>query len=62
MSTELKDYVTIDEAAKKIGLTPKAIRRKIEEGYWTEKKQYRRAPDGRIYISLKGFEKWVEHA
>lgn len=52
-------FVTIKNAAMVIGLTEKAIQRKIEEGYWVEGKQYRRAPDGRIYVDLEGFAKWV---
>ena len=53
-------YVTIDLAARLIGLTGKAIRRKIEDGVWAEGKQYRRR-DGRVFIDLKGYETWVEH-
>ena len=53
-------YVLIPVAAVIIGLTVKAIERKIEQGIWLEGREYRRAPDGRIYISIKGFEQWVE--
>lgn len=53
-------YVTIPKAAETIGLTEKAIRRKIENGVWIEGREYRRAPDGRVYISLEGVAKWVE--
>lgn len=55
-------YVTISLAAAITGLTPKAIQRKIEDGKWIEGREYRRSPDGRIFISLKGYEKWVEGA
>jgi hypothetical protein len=53
-------YVTITVAAAITGLTEKAIRRKIEVGKWLEGREYRRSPDGGIFISLRGFVKWVE--
>lgn len=53
-------YVTVPLAAQMTGLTPKAIRRKIEDGKWIEGKQFRRAPDGGIFISIKGFQQWLE--
>lgn len=53
-------YVTIPLASAMTGLSAKAIRRKIEEGKWIEGQEYRRSPDGGIFISIKGFERWVE--
>ena len=53
-------YVLIPVAAAVTGLTEKAIRKKIEIGVWLEGRQYRRGPDGHVYISLKGYEQWVE--
>lgn len=53
-------YVRPAVAAVATGLTVKAIERKIEDGKWVEGREYRRAPDGRIYIDMRGFEKWVE--
>lgn len=55
-------YVTIPLAATITGLTEKAIRRKIEDGKWIDGKQYRRSPDGGIFISVKGYQQWVESA
>lgn len=55
-------YVTIPLAATVTGLSEKAIRRKIEDGKWIEGREYRRSPDGHIFISIRGFEKWVEKA
>lgn len=54
------DYVTIPVAAAMTGYTPKAIRRKIEAGVWLEGREFRRAPDGHVLISVKGYESWVE--
>ena len=58
----LAPYVTIPLASSAIGLTEKAIRRKIEDGVWVEGREYRRAPDGHIFVSIKGVSSWVEHA
>jgi hypothetical protein len=43
-----------------IGLSEKAIRRKIEDGKWIEGREYRRAPDGGIFVSIDGFSAWIE--
>lgn len=53
-------YVTVSLAATITGLTEKAIRRKIQEGKWLEGREFRRSPDGGIFISLKGYQQWVE--
>jgi hypothetical protein len=53
-------YVTVRLAASITGLTEKAIRRKIQEGKWIEGREFRRSPDGGIFISLKGYQQWVE--
>lgn len=53
-------YVTVKVAAVITGLTEKAIRKKIESGKWIEGKEFRRSPDHGIFISIKGFQQWVE--
>lgn len=55
-------YVTIPLAAGITGLSEKAIRRKIEDGKWLEGREYRRSPDGGIFISIRGYQQWVERA
>lgn len=55
-------YVRIPLAAMMFGLTEKAIRRKIEDGKWLDGREYRRSPDGEIYISIRGVTQWVEGA
>ena len=55
-------YVTIKAAAVALGLSEGAIRKRLERGLWLENAQFRRAPDGRIWIDLKGVERWVETA
>ena len=54
--------LTVALAAVITGLTEKAIRRKIEDGKWLEGREYRRSPDGGIFISIKGYQQWVEQA
>lgn len=53
-------YVTIAYAAGLTGFSEKAIRRKIEDGAWLERREWRRAPDGHILIDMQGYEKWAE--
>jgi len=55
-------YVTISLAAMITGLSEKAIRRKIEDGKWLDGREYRRSPDGGVFISIKGYSSWVEKA
>ena len=53
-------YVTVPLAATITGLTEKAIRRKIEDGKWIEGREFRRSPDGGVFVSVMGYKKWVE--
>ena len=59
-SPDKSDYVTITIAAAITGYSVKAIRRKIEAGVWLEGREFRRASDGHVPISVKGYELWVE--
>ena len=54
-------YIKVQVFETLTGYTPKAIRRKIEEGIWLEGREFKRAPDGHILVDLTGYEKWVEH-
>jgi hypothetical protein len=54
------NYVTIGLAATLTGLSPKAIEAKIQGGVWLQGREYRKAPDGRLYVNVRGFEAWVE--
>lgn len=51
--------VTIDLAAAVTGLSLHGIRGKIRDGVWLEGHEYHRAPDGRVYVDLEGYEQWV---
>jgi hypothetical protein len=41
------------------GLSEKAINDKIDKGVWAEGREWHRAPDGRRYVDVKGYEAWV---
>lgn len=60
-SIEIKParFVTIALASTVTGLTKRAIQGKIDRGVWACGRQYRKGPDGRIYIDLQEFERWV---
>ncbi|RYF32077.1 MAG: excisionase [Comamonadaceae bacterium] len=53
-------YVRIPKFCAETGYTARAVETKIHRGVWVESRQYRRAPDGCIFIDMEGFEKWVE--
>ena len=53
-------YKTISAFAKETGYSEKAIRLKIQKGIWPDGIKVK-APDGRILISVEGFNEWVEN-
>ncbi len=53
-------FVTIALAEALTGYTKDAIETKINRGIWVEGREWRRAPDGRVLIDMRGYEKWVE--
>jgi hypothetical protein len=53
-------FIVIGLASTVTGLSKRAIEGKIARGDWADGKQYRKGPDGRIYIDLHGYERWVE--
>ena len=53
-------YKTISQMALETGYSEKAIRAKIEKGVWPDGIKVI-APDGRILISVEGFNEWVEN-
>lgn len=53
-------FVTVELAGTITGLGVSAVRKRLERGLWIEGRHWRRAPDSRIYIDMKGIEKWVE--
>jgi hypothetical protein len=55
----LTKFVTVPAFALIAGYTQKAVYRKIEDGVWRQDVHYVRAPDGRLLISLDGYESWA---
>lgn len=55
-------WVTIKRFAELTGYTEDAIRSKIKRGDWLEGHVWKKADDGRILISVEGFNQWVEAA
>lgn len=53
-------YIRIALFCEKTGFTDRAVRRKMQDGFWVEGKQYKRAPDGSILIDMEGYNRWVE--
>jgi hypothetical protein len=51
--------VTLALAVVITGLTRKAIEGKISRGDWLQGREYHRAPDGRIFVDLPAYERWV---
>jgi hypothetical protein len=54
------DLVTIGKLAELCGYTEDAVRSKIDKGVWLQGKVWLRAPDGRILVSLRGYQAWAE--
>lgn len=53
-------FVRIPKFCDDTGYTKRAVETKIHRHVWAEGKEYRRAPDGCIFIDMEGFEKWVQ--
>ena len=54
------NWVTIKRFEQLSGYTENAVRLKISQGVWLEGKAWRKAPDGRTLMSIRGYEEWVE--
>jgi hypothetical protein len=55
-------HVTIAKAAELTGVSQDAIRTNIKRGVWLEGHVWVKAPNGRIFIDLEGYEAWVTGA
>lgn len=62
MTAPTRPPVTIRRASELLGLTEKAIRRKIEDGKWVQGRQWHRAPDGGIFIDIEAVCAWITGA
>ena len=53
------EWVKIPKYCELVGDTVEAVKAKIKRGLWAEEKHYRKAADGRIYISLREVSEWI---
>ena len=53
-------WVLIKRFAEITGYSENAVRHKVKSGVWLEGRVWRKAPDGRIFLNLDEFERWVE--
>jgi hypothetical protein len=51
------DYVQLSVFETITGYSPDAVQKKIKRGEWREGLVWRRAPDGRILVSLRGYHR-----
>lgn len=53
-------WVLVKRFAEITGYSENAVRHKVKGGVWLENRLWRRAPDGRIFLNITEFERWVE--
>lgn len=53
-------WVLIKRLAELTGYSEDAVRHKVKNGTWLKGRIWRKAPDGRIFVNLDEFERWVE--
>lgn len=53
-------WVLIRRFAEVTGYSENAVRHKVKNGTWIQGRIWRKAPDGRIFLNLTEFERWVE--
>jgi hypothetical protein len=56
--TDVIDLVTVSRFCELSGYTDDAVRAKLSNGVWLEGQVWFKAPDGRILISISGYEAW----
>ncbi len=54
------NWITIPGFSRETGYTEDAVRTKIKKGVWLQDRVWKKAPDGRVLISIEGYERWVE--
>lgn len=54
------NHKTVRQFSAESGYSEAAIRAKISDGTWTKNIVWRHAPDSRVLIDVRGYEKWVE--
>lgn len=60
MNHSQTDLVTLDKYCKVSGLTVNSVRALIKKGRIIINRHFYKAPNGRIFISIKSMELWVK--
>lgn len=58
--SNLSQWVLVKRFAEVTGYSENAVRHKVKNGTWVQGRLWRKAPDGRVFIHLGEFERWVE--
>jgi|GEM_PF-370074 len=53
-------WVLVKRFAEVTGYSENAVRHKVKNGTWIQGRIWRKAPDGRIFLNVSEFERWVE--
>jgi len=53
-------WITIRKFSEETGYSEDAVRSKIKRGDWLEGRVWKYAPDGRVLMSIEGYNEWVE--
>lgn len=53
-------WMLIKRFAEVTDYSENAVRHKIKGGIWVEGRIWRKAPDGRIFVNMDEFERWLE--
>ena len=54
------NWVLINKLSEITGLSNQAIYAYIKKGKWREGVHFKKAPNGRLFFSLKAIEQWIE--
>jgi len=59
VAVALPDVLVLARAAEVFGITTRAIEGKISRKVWVEGREFHRAPDGTIWVDVRGVQKWA---
>lgn len=51
-------YVLIPRFCALTGYTEKAVRRKMQSGVWIEGREWKKAPDGHVFLDCQSRTRW----
>ena len=53
------DSIKMKKFCELTGYTVAAVKMKISRGVWLNGREYTKAPDGNILMSIQGYENWI---